>query len=303
MRTGTAVIDELRGRGELWEPAPGLVTLRGDALRLRRLIERELAAVAALETDAEWLVPPAVTFATLARADYFSCFPQWLTATAHLDVDDVALQRVAADPDPATAATRALRPGTTALQPAVCYHVYQALAGTVLDGPQCCTVSGTCWRHERGRFAPLERGWAFTMREIVCAGATTDVASLRARGMAAATALAEQLGLSSRIEAATDPFFAPSTRGRSLLQRVKGLKHELLLPLGDGREVAAASFNDHAHFFGDAFDIRLDDGRPAATGCVAFGVERWLLATLVAHGTDPRDWPLRPLQTIEPGSS
>jgi hypothetical protein len=70
----------------------------------------------------------------------------------------------------------------------------------------------------------------------------------------------------------------------------------LLLPLGDGRSVAAASFNDHATFFGDAFDIRDGAGAPATSGCVAYGIERWLLAVLVEHGTDPRNWPVEPLQ-------
>ena len=32
-------------------------------------------------------------------------------------------------------------------------------------------------------------------------------------------------------------------------------------------------------------------GEPAASGCVAFGLERWLLAFLVAHGPDAAAWP------------
>jgi len=58
--------------------------------------------------------------------------------------------------------------------------------------------------------------------------------------------------------------------------------------------VAAASFNPHERFFGEAFDIRLADGSPAASACVAFGIERWLLAFLAAHGTSARGWPTIP---------
>jgi len=72
---------------------------------------------------------------------------------------------------------------------------------------------------------------------------------------------------------------------------VKGLKSELLLEVGEGGEVAAASFNDHEQFFGECFDIVLPDGTPASSGCTAFGVERWVLAFLVAHGVDPVGWP------------
>ena len=111
--------------------------------------------------------------------------------------------------------------------------------------------------------------------------------------MRRALALAAALGLDGELAEATDPFFAPTARGRALLQRVKGLKQELLLRVGDER-VAAASFNLHERFFGEAFDIRLADDAPAASACVAYGVERWLLAFLVAHGPDPRGWPALP---------
>lgn len=153
------------------------------------------------------------------------------------------------------------------------------------------TAHGSCWRHEGDRMSPLERGWAFTMRELVQVGSPSRVDAFRRRGVEIGIALARDLGLEAEIVEATDPFFAPTGRGQRLLQRLKGLKHELVLPIGGGRTVAAASFNDHGLFFGDAFDIRLHDGTTAASGCVAFGVERWLLAFLVAHGPDAEGWP------------
>jgi hypothetical protein len=78
-----------------------------------------------------------------------------------------------------------------------------------------------------------------------------------------ATQLANCLGLDAAIAPATDPFFAPTARAKQLVQRLKELKHELLLSVGDGRTTAAASFNLHDTFFGEAFRIRLPDGRPA----------------------------------------
>jgi hypothetical protein len=165
----------------------------------------------------------------------------------------------------------------------VCYHVYAALAHTRLHAARTMTVQGCCWRHEGERFAALERGWAFTMREIVCIGTEAECVAFRDRGIALARSLTASLRLDSEITPAEDPFFAPTGRGRALLQRLKELKQELRLPIGDGDTVAAASFNLHEGFFGEAFDIRLADGSPAFTACVAFGLERWLLASLVAE--------------------
>ena len=295
---GTAAdhaVATLRARGELWEPAPGLVGLRGDALVLLRALERELAAVAASCVDEmggdEWLVPPALSLETLERSNYFASFPQWLTLASHLSDDPTVLEHVAASERPAGAARDALAPAGAALPPAACYHVYAALAGTTLDRPRAVTAQCTCWRHEGDRHRALERGWAFTMREAVCLGDDDAVCRFAERGAERVVSFAAALGLNGRVALAADPFYAPTARGRALLQRVKALKHELLLPIGGGNEVAAASFNLHERFFGEAFDIRAAGGAPAAGACVAAGVERWLLAFLAAHGPDAHAWP------------
>lgn len=302
MRTAEQVVAELRARGELWEPAPGLVGLRGHALdlyeRLARLAQDAAESAADDGTGhgnacERWRPPAAIALSTLARARYFESFPQWLTLAAHLREDAASLERVARATDPALAASDACAPADAALPPAVCYHVYAALAGRVPSATTYVSAEGTCWRHEGDALRPLARGWAFTMRECVCVGDEESVAAFRARGIERARSLAASLGLDATLEEATDPFFRPTARGRELLQRLKGLKQELRLPVGDG-SVAAASFNLHERFFGDAFDIQLADGSPAASACVAYGIERWLLAFLAAHGTNPRAWPTIP---------
>jgi seryl-tRNA synthetase len=288
MRQRDALLAELRARGELWQPARGLIGLRGRPLAVLRRVERLVASLCAGETDEEWVVPAAIPLATLERAGYFASFPNWLTLAAHLSDDQAVLERVASSTAPARAAAEATVPAATALPPAVCYHVYEALAGTTLRGPRVVTAQAPCWRHEGGRLAPLERAWAFTMREIICIGTEAECSAFRERGVAIARRLATALGLEWSIEPAEDPFFAPTARGRALLQRLKGLKHELRLPIGDAETTAAASFNLHEQFFGEAFDIRLADGEPAHTACVAFGLERWLLAVLL-RGNAARD--------------
>jgi seryl-tRNA synthetase len=289
MRTAESVVASLRARGELWDPAPGLVGLRGNALALLRRLEHEISLLAQLDAPEEWLTPPTLSLRTLERGEYFTSFPFWLTAVSHLPDDEEALEQVATAG--ATAARAALRASDVALPPALCYHVYERFAGRRLTTTRLVTLHGTCWRHERSRLTPLERQWAFTMREVVCLGSPEDVEDFRQRAMRVAGALASRLDLDAGFLVATDPFFAPTARGKALLQRVKGLKHELALPIGGERSTAAASFNNHEQFFGEAFGIRLESGEPASSGCVAFGLERWLLAFLVAHGADRVAWP------------
>ncbi|HSJ23408.1 MAG TPA: hypothetical protein VK929_01910 [Longimicrobiales bacterium] len=287
------IVEELRRRGELWECAPGLIALRGDVLALRNALAAALRTVAMRSAADEWCLPPALPLDTLRRADYFASFPQWLTTATHLSDDEDALRAVAeADGRKlGSAVESASLPAHVALQPAACYHVYTAWAGRIADQAECVTCEGTCWRHEGRAACPLERGWAFTMREVVCAGGRSAVDGMLATQRAAALMLAARLGLDAEIEVAEDPFFAPTARGRALMQRLRALKHELRLPAGNGRTVAAASFNHHEGHFSTAFDITLPGGEPAVTGCAAYGIERWLLAVLAVHGVDAGRWP------------
>ena len=284
------VIATLRARGELWDAVPGAVGLRGSARGTFDLLDRALGRLARQLAPDEWRVPSALPFGALERAGYFASFPQWLTCAAHLRDDEASLERLASSPDAAASAPHACAAASAALPPAICYHAWNALADRVLSSPQLLTAQGTCWRHEGTATEPLARGWAFTMREVIIAGSPAHTTSLREDAGAMALALAQSLGIDARWKLATDPFFAPTARGQALLQQVKGLKRELVTRLPDGRDLAIASVNDHETYFGERFGIALPDGRAASTSCVAFGIERWLLALLCAHGAEPAQW-------------
>ncbi|MDQ4079783.1 MAG: hypothetical protein M3125_03420, partial [Gemmatimonadota bacterium] len=274
MRTAETVAEALRERGELWETAPGIIGLRGNVLSLFRRLEHEIAMLAQVDAPEEWAAPPAVTMSTLDRAEYFASFPFWLTAASHLPDDEATLERIATAADRVSTARETVGSSDVALPPALCYHVYERFAGKRLTTARLITLSGTCWRHEGPQITTLERQWAFTMRETVCIGSACDVEDFRQRMMRATGALASRLDLDAGFLVATDPFFAPTARGKAIVQRVKGLKHELALPIGTDRSTAAASFNNHETFFGNAFGITVESGEPASTGCVAFGLER-----------------------------
>jgi len=286
------VVALLRENGSLWQVAPGVVGLRGPVVSLVREIESALLEIARGETPDEWIAPAGVAFETLERAKYFASFPQWLTAASHLSGDESVLAEIASSATPADSARRSLAPPDVLLPPAICYSTYAALADSTIPSTVMMTAQGTCWRHEGARHVPLQRGWAFTMREIVCVGPERDVKGFLDRSVEMVGALERAFGLDCELVVASDPFFAPTARGRAALQRIKALKHELQFRFADGSPLAIASFNDHELFFGEAFNIALADGTPAWSGCVAFGIERWLLAILATYGIDPANWPL-----------
>ena len=84
------------------------------------------------------------------------------------------------------------------------------------------------------------------------------------------------------------------------------LKYELRLPIGEGRTLAAASFNFHEDFFGSSFDIRRpagdgDEDATVITACAGVGLERFAYAFLCRHGVDPAAWP-EPVRLAVAGS-
>jgi hypothetical protein len=260
-------------------------------MRLFGRIERALARLAHADGAEEWRVPPGIALETLACAEFFASFPRWLTAASHLRGDDATLRRVAGPGGGAAAARRALAPAGAALTPALTYHAYASLAGRTVTAATTMTAQGTCWRQQDAQLVPLEHGWAFTVREMVCLGAPDEVEDFRQRGIRRALTFAASLGLDAEIAAGADPFFAPASARRALEQQRKSLKHELRLPHGGERGLAAASFRHHRSFLARPFGIRLADGSPAAGASIAFGIERWMLAVLAAHGLVEERWP------------
>ena len=265
----------------------GQAVLSGELLVLADRLDHAFARVAAQCGAQDHRFGAFVSAADLQRVDYFGSFPHLATFAASLDPDEANLAAFAAgDPVAADGAVRLtkLEPVRDVLTPAACYHVYPYLAGAEMDEPHYVTTRNTCYRRE-SHYQPLRRQWAFTMREVVCLGTAAEVGALLERTRALVDALAAALALPVAWETATDPFFQPSRNPAYLAQRVNPTKHELVVG-----GLAIASANLHQDHFGAAFGI-MRDGTPAFSGCVAFGIERWLHAVITVHGDDPAGWP------------
>jgi seryl-tRNA synthetase len=178
---------------------------------------------------------------------------------------------------------------TEVLTPAACYHTYQSRQGARLDSAAYITTRNTCFRTEEA-YVPLHRQRAFAMREVVCLGPAAQVDDFIEQALLAAQALLVELDLPIEWLAATDPFFRPSESSGYLMQLVTPVKREATYLIGETTPLAIASVNRHGDHFGETFDITVA-GDPATSGCLAFGLERWLLAITDRHGTDPGRWP------------
>ena len=264
------VCEALCARGWLIPRGPGLVGLAGGALALARALDRAWLR-AALERfeAASHAYPALIPASVLERGGYLASFPQLALRVSNLDAP-------------------------LCVAPSVCFHCYAALGGQQVPGPgRAVTAAGRCGRSERGRGGELARLSDFEMREWIFLGEGEWVRARRDEAVDVVLSLAARWGLGGAIETASDPFFGPGAEDKSFWQASAELKYELRAPLAPepGESLAIASFNLHETFFADRFAIRMAEGEPAHTGCVGFGVERWVLACFVQHGLSPAGWP------------
>ena len=168
--------------------------------------------------------------------------------------------------------------------PAACYQCYPRISEFELSDRGSWTCVAACGRNEED--LGLGRLRNFHMREIVLVGSGNRVREERARWMDKIAEFARALGLRVAFNLASDPFFGTDeTRGRKLVQQLKELKFEMWAPIAQTvPNVAIASFNLHERFFAQRFGLRLSSGADACTGCIALGLERWLLALVAELG-------------------
>src|SRR5690606_17886686 len=88
-----------------------------------------------------------------------------------------------------------------------------------------------------------------------------------------------ELGLECTVRPANDPFYRKDS-SRARLSALDPVKHEFVIPDG----TAIASVNRHRNFFGERLGITRN-GAAAYSSCVAFGLERWVHALVLAHGS------------------
>ena len=229
--------------------------------------------------------------------NYFRAFPHSLTFATHLREDLHIINDFAEHTRFEEGGLNAPRESFSKIQallsPAVCYHLYFALADKPLPGGQlAATAVGHCFRYESNNLKTLERMWDFTMREIIFVGLADFVLHNRERGRKQMALLLESIGLAYKVESANDPFFVGEFRKQAAFQNAFQLKYEIRakLPFKD-TTLAVGSYNYHQDFFGRHLNITLPDGKPAHTGCVAFGLERLAYAFLCQFGLEPSAWP------------
>lgn len=272
---------------ELVEFSQGICATGGVLLGHASWIDSRVLTLADSEGAVQYNYPCLVPVSLLERIGYLDEFPQHLFFATHVlnDVDEIETYKQRRRTSSAKGDEHCFAPMDLALQPAVCFHVYQQFAGQTLTRPVVITCSGPCFRYEAGNAYKLERLWCFTLRELVFLGDKDYVLRARERCVDWAVQLADELGLQGEVTSSSDPFFMKSDRDTNAMYGLDGVESKFELrvhpPYRKGT-IALASFNVHGTFFAERFQLSSRDGL-AWTACVGFGLERWALM-LAAYG-------------------
>jgi seryl-tRNA synthetase len=238
--------------------------------------------------------PPVMSRRQVEKGGYLKSFPHFLGCVSCLGGTEDEIRSAVDKQEAGEDWTPSLSAADLVLSPAACYPVYPLVAsrGDVGAGGLLFDVACDCFRREPSKM--LDRLQSFRMREYVCIGTPREIDDFRRRWMKRAETFAGQLGLSWRIDYASDPFFGRGGKLMAVSQVEQELKFELLIPVHSAEQpTACMSFNNHRDHFGATWNIRTAAGDVAHTGCIAFGIDRLALALFATHGLELATWPSR----------
>ncbi|MFP5261325.1 MAG: aminoacyl--tRNA ligase-related protein [Blastocatellia bacterium] len=257
----------------------GLATLGPGAIRIRELLEARFLGWAADCNATKMLFPPLMSVEDLSKLDYFRNFPHLALVVSRIREENLQDDYSAAG-DIESISNSHMATGEYVLPSAACYNAYIFLRGTTLEEPTYITTVASCFRNEV-EYKGLQRLWGFSMREIICVGPIEAVQSHLGEFKQRILQFANQIELPLNTQVATDPFYQTQS-ARTLMQQLFPVKEEFVY----GESVAIASVNFHRNFFGERCSITMANGQAAFSGCVAFGIERWIHALLEHFGGD-----------------
>ena len=220
----------------------------------------------------EYQSPALIAEDILVKCGYFSSFPHQITVAAPITpnfyeeiVEHKAVSR------------EHLSNRRMYLLPAACLHIYPLFWNKIDITTKIITTKAQVFRCEE-EFDRSTRLWNFNIREIVFIGERDFVLEKLEEFQRRSLVLAQKVSSDAEMKSAVDNFYPTSkNKVKEKIQKASNLKHELIISVKNV-DVAIASFNYHHTHFSQAFNF--DRNSRIVTGCVGYGMERWLAACM-----------------------
>lgn len=294
------IIIELKEKKIIKELEAGIYTFREPFTTIMKFFDDSFVSQIGKAFGAKSEYYPVVIHAdSLNKTNHFVSFPEHIHFVTHLREDLDIIDSFSEDmrehggwSEEAKFDITNFKKPNSVINPATCYHCYEGLKGETLDGDGIVvTAVSKAHRYESKNHNDFGRLMDFTMREIIFVGTPPFVRENRTKSMNMLMELFKKWELNCFVENANDPFFTNDYKVKASFQRNQELKYEFRMNVPYlNKTIAVSSSNYHGNTFGKAFDITAGK-RPAVTGCLAFGLERWVMAFLAQYGLNEEKWP------------
>lgn len=233
-------------------------------------IDERFKKVALTLGATEYHIPAMIDKEILQKCGYFTVFPQHLTLAAHAKRE--CYKQITND-NMINSETASI--SQQYFTPAACIHFYPMLEGQDIS-QRIITTRARVYRYEDEQFNGNTRMWDFTVREIVFIGNKDYVLKCIEDLKLKTLDYINEIGLPGEIHSASDHFYQDKRNIiKQKLQLSNSLKDELSVKINESN-IAIASFNFHDTHFSRPFHF--DKNGDIVTGCVGFGLERWVTA-------------------------
>lgn len=218
-------------------------------------------------------IPAMIDAEILTKCNYYESFPQHLSLISTVREDK--LEQVSSNKG---VTFNDVQIHNKILTPAACLHLYPMIEKLQPNNNLNVTTRARVYRYEGNRYNEIGRLWDYTVREFVFVGSVEYVREMLEKMMEKTLEYAKRIAPASKLVSSSDIFFrCKRNEIKKKLQIANEKKFEVIIPI-DGEDVAVASFNYHGNHFSMPFHF--DQQGSIVSGCVGFGIERWVLAKL-----------------------
>lgn len=216
-------------------------------------------------------IPAMIDGEVLQKCGYFESFPDQISAVACIKDESVEEIMNGEKIDESHIALH-----NKYLTPSACLHIYPMFDRKNIEKNEVITTKARVYRCEKSGFEELTRLWDFSVREIVFIGSEEFVKENLEIIKKKAIEIAQKITPDAKLEIAHDHFYKGQKNDiKAKIQAKNEQKFELRIPI-EGRDVSVASFNFHGYHFSIPF--KFDKSKKIVSGCVGFGIERWIAA-------------------------
>jgi len=270
----------------------GEIALQGKAVLLFDFFDSVFETIATNLGAHKQRYPVLLSIHTIKKTGYFRRTPQYSIFCSNPVEEFEKLSKMSKDEFCDEEIDLILEKPRYSLSPSACFHTYERYKNQTLDECMTVTFNQSVFRNEgRLNWSEFGRLRDYHVREIVFFGDQKFVENSREEYLKEVEKIIENLNLNADILIASDAFILPKMEKFKLIQLKEKSKYELRLYYDDEQSLAAASFNLHGTAFTKPFNIKIKNVESPVTGCIGFGIERWVLGFLAQYGVEEEKWP------------